>query len=109
MKAAAERSSSLFQSPTFDSAEILLDPREYDRIRKTCVFVSNMLNANKKLITKKVEARCEAMADILNLNDAVKLQLSLAAKVHRVGELSLHKKLQDKCFLDMGLDERTAY
>jgi hypothetical protein len=53
MKAAAERSSSLFQSPTFDSAEILLDPREYDRIRKTCVFVSNMLNANKKLITKK--------------------------------------------------------
>ena len=49
------------------------------------------------------------MADILNVNDAVKLQLSLAAKEHRVGELSLRWELQDKCFLDMGLDERSAY
>lgn len=109
MKAAAESSSTLCHTPVFENAEVLLDPKEYDRILDTCVFASNMLNENKTLITNKVESRCDAIADILNLNDAVKLQLSLAAKVHRVGELLLHKELQDKCFIDMGLEEKRAY
>ena len=102
MKFEAASSATLFSGSSIANAQSLLDPKEYDRICETCSFASHMLNENKAMITERVEARCEAMADILNLNDAVKLQLSLAAKVHRVGELLLNESLQDKCFLDMG-------
>jgi len=109
MKLSAASSATFGNSPIFACAERLLDPKEYDRILETCLFASHMLNENKALISRRVGARCEAMADILNLNDGVKLQLSLAARVHRVGELLLPTGLQDKCYLDMGLEERRAY
>jgi len=109
MKLEAASSFTPYHSPAIASAELLLDPKEYDRIREICVFASHMLNDNKSLITGRVEARCESMADILSLNDAITLQLTLAAKVHRVGELLLNSSLQDKCYLDMGLEERRAY
>ena len=109
MKAAIESPSNICHSAAFENPEMLLDPREYDRIRATCDLAAHMLNENKTLISNNVVDRCEAIGNILNLNDAVKVQLALAAKVHRVGELLLPKALQDKCFLDMGLDARTAY
>ena len=109
MKLAANSSDPSSNSPVFSSAEELMDPRDYDRILETCNFAAHMLNEKKLLITRRVEARCEVMADILNLNEAVKLQLSLAARAHRVGALLLPLELQDKCYLDMGLEERRAY
>ena len=61
MKLATESSMSSCNNPVFASAELFLDPREYDRILDTCAFASQMLNENKTLITNRVVDRCDAM------------------------------------------------
>ncbi|MCB1645858.1 MAG: hypothetical protein KDI36_10405 [Pseudomonadales bacterium] len=86
-----------------------LRSEDFERILEVSLFTASRLSARKKHLTQRVISRCIAIADVLNLNNAVRLQLELAARVHRIGELYLNQALQDKCFIDMNHAELRAY
>ena len=56
-----------------------------------------------------VRAVAIAIARQLGLGDREIVQFELAAQVHRIGELLLHKSLRSKSFLDMNSVEMNSY
>ena len=80
-----------------------------DVILDACNYAASKLSPAKTELTERVVKRCDQVAKLLSLNSPRRLQLELAARVHRVGELLLHENLRDKCFLDMSLQEIRAY
>jgi len=82
---------------------------ELDQIMDVAAYAATQLGDPKSRLTKQVVERCAVIAAYLDLADSVRLQLELAARIHRVGELYLHKDLRDKCFIDMNLHELYVY
>jgi len=62
-----------------------------DRLLSVCTASAAELNTERYLLTVRVVARCDEIAGLLAVNEAVRLQLSLAAWIHRLGEVYLEE------------------
>ena len=71
--------------------------------------VAGLLGPSKEALTRRVTRRCAAMAAQLPVDQAAVQRLTLAAQLHRVGELCLPAALTRKCFLDMNSRELEVY
>ncbi len=71
--------------------------------------LAGLLGPTKVRLSHNVARRCEAIAAQLPLDAASVARLTLAAHVHRAGELCLPASLTRKCFLDMSTRELAVY
>ncbi len=92
-----------------DQAKAWMVTDEYSLLVDTCVLFDSKLDESRRALSAKVADRCVAIAGALELGDVETVQLELAARVHRVGELYLHESLRNKSFLDMSGAEMGAY
>lgn len=97
------------QQVNSDRVKIWLASPEFTHLVDTCVLAHANLEAPRRLLSRKVAARCVAIARRLDLDEEQIVQLELAARVHRVGELYLHDSLRKKSFLDLSSVEMKAY
>ena len=86
-----------------------LGSRAFMHLMATCSQVHEKLEPRKQRLSTLVAVRAVAIARQLGLGDREIVQLELAAQVHRIGELFLHKSLRSKSFLDMTSVEMKAY
>ena len=92
-----------------DSLKNWMASQEFAHLVDTCTLFDSRLDESRRTLSAKVAARCVSMARAIGLNEIETVQLELAARVHRVGELFLHESLRQKSFLDMSGIEMKAY
>ena len=81
----------------------------FRRLKASCTLAHDKLEPRKQRLSTLVAGRAVAIAQQLGLGDREIVQLELAAQVHRIGELFLHKSLRSKSFLDMTSVEMKTY
>ncbi|MDG2071597.1 MAG: hypothetical protein P8J55_07720 [Pseudomonadales bacterium] len=83
--------------------------RSFRHLVATCALANEKLEPRRQRLSSYVAVRAVAIARQLGLGDREIVQLELAAQVHRIGKLLLHKSLRSKSFLDMNSVEMKAY
>ena len=84
-------------------------PTHLEKVLEQCLMAQVALNPNKAALTETVAERAIAIAKEMGLSIGQRMQLELAALLHRVGEASLPEALADKSFLEMSNSEMAAY
>ena len=80
-----------------------------EKVLERCLMAQVVLNPNKVTLTERVAERALAIARILRLPVENRMQLELAALLHRVGEASLPEELTDRSFIQMDNSDMKAY
>ncbi len=83
--------------------------RAFDRASTLSRQTADLLGPTRQELVRRVVTRCEAMAIHLPLTAQETKRLSIAASLHRVGELCLPAVLARKCFIDMTSAELALY